>query len=183
MFLPIRRIKNHGTALGKLILLLIGCVLCLYSPVCKTIGRYHRQSAGQVQEGDVGRIEITAIDVNLPIFSGVDEEVLGKGIGYMKESIPLGGGENTHCILAGHCGGVKADMFLRLKELKQGDEFVLYIEESKLVYEVCHIQVVLPTETEMLKVQKGRDLVSLVTCTPYGINTHRLVVTGERKHE
>ena len=75
------------------------------------------------------------------------------------------------------------DMFLRLKELKQGDEFVLYIEESKLVYEVCHIQVVLPTETEMLKVQKGRDLVSLVTCTPYGINTHRLVVTGERKHE
>ena len=72
-------------------------------------------------------------------------------------------------------------MFLRLKELKQGDEFILYIGEEKRVYEVCEIQVILPTETEKLKAQNGRELVSLVTCTPYGINTHRLVVTGERK--
>lgn len=181
MFLLTNRIKNHATEMGKLMLFLIGCTLCLYAPICKTIGRYHRQSGGQIQEGSIGRIEITAIDVNLPIFSGVDEEVLGKGIGYMKESSPLGGGEHTHSILAGHCGGVKSDMFLRLKELKQGDEFILYTEEQKLVYKVCEIQVILPTETEKLKVQKGRDLVSLVTCTPYGINTHRLVVTGERK--
>ena len=181
MFLFVRRIKNHSAQMGKLMLFLTGCTLCLYSPICKTIDRYQSQNVGQIQEGSIGRVEITAIHVNLPIFSGVDEEVLGKGIGYIKESSPLGGGEHTHSILAGHCGGVKADMFLRLKELKQGDEFVLYLGKRKLVYEVCEIQVILPTETETLKVQKGRDLVSLVTCTPYGINTHRLVVTGERK--
>lgn len=181
MFLFVRRIKNHSAKMGKLILFFTGCILCLYSPITRTITRYNEQNVMILPEGSIGKIEISVIDVNLPIFSGVDEEVLGKGIGYMKESSPLGGGENTHSILAGHCGGVKADMFLRLKELKQGDEFVLYVEECELVYEVCQIQVVLPTETEMLKVQKGRDLVSLVTCTPYGINTHRLVVTGERK--
>ncbi len=181
MFLLANRIKNHSAKMGKLILFFTGCTLCLYSPISRTITRHNRQDVMSLPKGSIGRIEITVIDVNLPIFPGVDEEVLGKGIGYMKESSPLGGGENTHSILAGHCGGVKTELFLRLKELKQGDEFILYIGECKLVYKVCEIQVILPTETEKLKVQKGRDLVSLVTCTPYGINTHRLVVTGERK--
>ena len=181
MLLLAHRIKDYSTKMGKLILFLTGCVLCLYSPISRTIARYNRLEVLALPEGSMGRIEITVIDVNLPIFPGVDEEVLGKGIGCLTESSLLGGGENTHSILAGHCGGVKTEMFLRLKELKQGDEFVLYLGEEKLVYEVCEIQVILPTQTENLNVQRGRDLVSLVTCTPYGINTHRLVVTGERK--
>lgn len=135
----------------------------------------------QKQDDSIGRIKISTIDVDLPIFYGTEEEVLGKGIGYIVESSPLGGGQNTHCILAGHRGLPHAEMFLRLNELEEGDTFILYISEQEQVYEVCEIQVIRPEETQALKVQTGKELVSLVTCTPYGINTHRLVVTGERK--
>lgn len=161
--------------------LALGVALCLQTPITKGGVRHNQQRNEITQEESIGQIEIPQIDVNLPIYKGTDEEPLGKGIGCMVESSPPGGGENTHSILAGHRGLPNAAMFLRLNELKEGDVFILYVSGQKLTYEVCKIQVIRPEETETLQVQEGKDLVSLVTCTPYGINTHRLVVTGERK--
>ena len=159
----------------------LGVTLCLYSPVSKFLV-CHKQPDNMLQQDEsIGRIEIPGINVNLPIYIGTDEGVLQKGIGCMVEGSSLGGGKSTHSILAGHRGLPHAKLFLRLDELEKGDCFTLYVEERELVYEVCGIQVIRPSETEVFRVQEGNDLVSLVTCTPYGINTHRLVVTGERQ--
>lgn len=155
--------------------------MCLYWPVSKKVLKYNRQSETHIQDDRIGQIEILTIDVNLPIYKGTGEDVLEKGIGCLAEGSPLGGGENTHSILAGHRGLPGASLFFRLNELEKGDCFTLYVSGKELVYEVCNIHVIEPAETEILQIQVGKDLVSLVTCTPYGINTHRLVVTGERK--
>lgn len=160
---------------------MLGVTLCLYSPITKGIALNKQHRNVFVQEERIGRIEIPGIDVNLPIYRGTEEEVLQKGIGCMEKASPLGNGKSTHSVLAGHRGLPHADLFLRLDELEIGDCFTLYVGEKELVYEVCSIQVIRPSETEVFGVQEERDLVSLVTCTPYGINTHRLVVTGERK--
>lgn len=166
--------------MGKLILIL-GIILLLYTPVSYVIGRQEAESEMQYREGQMGEIVIPAIDVHLPIYKGTEEETLSKGIGFLEESSPLTGEENSHSILAGHRGLPNAAMFLRLDELKEGDIFFLYVSGRELQYEVCEIQIILPTQTGGLGVKEGKNLVSLVTCTPYGINTHRLVVTGERK--
>lgn len=160
---------------------MLGVTLCLYSPFAKGISLYKQHRNVFVQEERIGRIEIPRIDVDLPIYRGTEEEVLQKGIGCMKEGSTVGGGKSRHSVLAGHRGLPHADLFLKLDELEVGDCFALYVGEKELVYEVCSIQVIRPSETEVFGVQEERDLVSLVTCTPYGINTHRLVVTGERK--
>lgn len=157
---------------------LVGVALCLHP------FSYYLTEQGEQQvyeEGALGIIEIPDLDLKLPIYQGTEAEVLSKGIGHMKESSPLVGEKNMHSLLAGHRGLPNAEMFLRLNELKEGDKFVIYVSEQKFLYEVCKIQVISPEETEKLQVQDGRELVSLITCTPYGINTHRLVVTGERK--
>lgn len=166
---------NKAVKYGALI---AGIILCFFPYISHVYG--NRQQP-VYDPSVIGSIEIPDIDVNLPVYQGSTEEILMKGIGCMVESSPPGGGENTHSILAGHRGLPNAAMFLRLNELKEGDVFFLYISGQKLIYEVCKIQVIRPEETETLQVQEGKDLVSLVTCTPYGINTHRLVVTGERK--
>lgn len=162
-------------------MVLIGSVLCLYTPVCRLMGGYkqHKDVPNQVQS--IGRIGISDIDVDLPIFHGTDEEILEKGVGYIPESSPLTGGVDHHSILAGHRGLPNAELFLRLNKLEKGDTFVIQVSGQELLYEICKIQVIRPEDTNILQVQKGKDLVSLVTCTPYGMNTHRLVVTGERK--
>lgn len=160
---------------------ILGVVLCLYSPIMQGIEQYNQQRNVLTQEESIGQIEIPEIAVNLPIYEGTEEEVLQKGIGCMMEGSMLGSGKSAHGILAGHRGLPHANLFLRLDELKKGDCFIVIIEEKELVYEVCNIRVIRPSETKVFRVQEGRDLVSLVTCTPYGINTHRLVVTGERK--
>lgn len=157
---------------------LVGVVLCFYPLISDKIGPQKQQ---MYEEGVIGIIEIPIIDLQLPIYLGTEEEILSKGIGHMDESSPLAGGENSHALLAGHRGLPNAEMFLRLNELKAGDTFVIHVSGQEFVYEVCKIQVILPEEAEVLQVQEGKDLVSLITCTPYGINTHRLVVTGERK--
>lgn len=129
----------------------------------------------------IGWIEIPRINVLLPIYHGTDETVLRKGVGHVSgSSLPIGG-ESTHCFLAGHRGLPDSELFARLGELNEGDVFYLHMFEELLVYEVCEIHVVTPDNTEILKVQPQRELVSLITCTPYGINSHRLIVTGERK--
>ena len=161
--------------------LVLGVTLCLYSPITKWIFQQTLHRNVFSQEDTLGYITISKIDVNLPIYEGGDEEVLQKGIGCMVEGSMLCSGKSAHSILTGHRGLPHAELFLRLNELEKGDCFVLNVEEKELVYEVCNIQVIRPSETEVFQVQEGKDLVSLVTCTPYGINTHRLVVTGERK--
>ena len=90
------------------------------------------------------------------------------------------GGENTHAVISAHTGLQTSKMFTDLTELKDGDLFFIHILDETLAYRVCDVQIVLPDQTDGLAIQKGRDLVSLVTCTPYGLNTHRLIVTGER---
>ena len=131
-------------------------------------------------DGVMGYIDIPAINVYLPISHGTSNESLAAGTGHLSgSSLPIGG-ESTHCVITGHTGLTSAKLFTDLTELEEGDLFFLHVLNKTLAYEVVEIQVVSPDDTEPLLIQDGRDLVTLVTCTPYGVNTHRLFVTGER---
>ena len=130
--------------------------------------------------GIMGYIVIPKIQVNLPIYHGTDAEVLDRGVGHLLgSSLPVGG-ENTHTILSGHSGMASQKMFTDLEQLSPGDIFYLNVLNETLAYQVTEINTVLPYETELLGIVPGEDLCTLVTCTPYGINTHRLLVRGSR---
>lgn len=130
--------------------------------------------------GIMGYIEIPVINVKLPVYHGTSEAVLSSGVGHIPgSSLPVGG-ESTHCVISGHRGLPSAKLFSNLDELVTGDVFILHTLEEMFTYEVDKIQVVLPEETEGLVIKKGKDYCTLVTCTPYGINTHRLLVRGHR---
>ena len=130
--------------------------------------------------GVMAYIEIPAIGVCLPIYHGTDESVLQIGIGHLDwTSLPVGG-ESTHCVLSGHRGLPSAKLFTNLDKLEMGDVFVLRVLDEVLTYEVDQILIVEPQETAPLQIEEGKDYCSLVTCTPYGINTHRLLVRGHR---
>lgn len=130
--------------------------------------------------GLMGYVEIPKIDVNLPIYHGTSEEVLQKGIGHLVgSSLPIGG-EGFHSVLTGHSGLAGKRLFSDLEQLALGDCFYLHILGETLAYEVTEINRVLPHETELLTAVAGEDLCTLVTCTPYGVNTHRLLVRGSR---
>ena len=130
--------------------------------------------------GIMGNIIIPRIQVNLPIYHGTDAEVLDRGVGHLLgSSLPVGG-ENTHTILSGHSGMASQKMFTDLEQLTQGDVFYLNVLNETLAYQVTEINTVLPYETDLLGIVPGEDLCTLVTCTPYGINTHRLLVRGSR---
>lgn len=130
--------------------------------------------------GIMGYVEISKIQVNLPIYHGTDAEVLDRGVGHLLgSSLPVGG-ENTHTILSGHSGMASQKMFTDLEQLTQGDVFYLNVLNETLAYQVTEINTVLPYETDLLGIIPGEDLCTLVTCTPYGINTHRLLVRGSR---
>ena len=130
--------------------------------------------------GVMGSIEIPKIGVDLPIYHGTDDDVLSNGIGHLEgTSLPVGGA-STHCVLTGHRGLPNSKLFTRLDEIKENDLFYLNILGETLAYKVNQIEVIEPDEVDKLHIQEGKDLVSLITCTPYGLNTHRLVVTGER---
>ena len=125
-------------------------------------------------------IKIPSIDVNLPIYHGTENATLDKGIGHLFGTALPVGGESTHTVLTGHTGLGNATMFDQLTSVKVGDVFYIETAGRHLKYQVTDIRVVLPTETESLNKVEGKDLATLITCTPYGINTHRLLVTGER---
>ncbi len=128
----------------------------------------------------IGYLTIPVIDVNLPIYYGTSAEVLEKGVGYIEEtSFPLGG-ESTHCVLTGHRGLPTAELFTHMDQVEEGDLFYLHILDEILAYEVDQIKVVDPDDTSDLDIVEGEDYVTLVTCTPYSINTHRLLVRGHR---
>ena len=130
--------------------------------------------------GVMGYIEIPEIDVSLPIYHGTEESVLQVAVGHLDwTSLPVGG-ESTHCVLSGHRGLPSAKLFTNLDKLREGDTFLLRVLDEVLTYEVDQILIVEPQETAALRVVEGKDYCTLVTCTPYGINTHRLLVRGHR---
>lgn len=131
-------------------------------------------------DGMMGYISIPRISVNLPIFHGTGSDVLEKGAGHLEGSALPVGGPSTHCVISAHRGLPSAAMFTDLDQLSVGDHFYLTVLDRRLAYEVDGVEEVEPDETRSLAVEEGQDLVTLVTCTPYGVNTHRLLVHGHR---
>lgn len=131
-------------------------------------------------EGLMGSIEIPKINAKLAIYHGLSKTVLEKGVGHVEgTSLPVGG-KSTHAVLAAHRGLPSAKLFTDLDQMKKGDIFILHILGKNLAYKVDQIRTVLPEETGELDIVEGEDHVTLVTCTPYGVNTHRLLVRGIR---
>ena len=130
--------------------------------------------------GVMGYIEIPSIDCSLPVYHGTQETILQIATGHLEwSSLPVGG-ESTHSVVSGHRGLPSAKLFTRLDELTNGDPFILQILDETLTYEVDQIVTVLPEEMNELALMRGADLCTLVTCTPYGINSHRLLIRGHR---
>lgn len=130
--------------------------------------------------GIMGYIEIPSIDVSLPIYHTVDEDVLQIAVGHIEwSSLPVGG-ESTHCVLSGHRGLPSAKLFTNLDKLDEGDTFMLHVLNETLTYEVDQVLIVEPKDVSTLTVEQGKDLCTLVTCTPYGVNSHRMLVRGHR---
>ena len=128
----------------------------------------------------IGYVKIDKIGVELPIYHGTSDEVLNKGVGHLEgSSLPVGG-ENTHSVMSAHRGLPSAKLFTDLDRLEPGDTFQIIILDQVLTYQVDQIMVVIPTEVQELMIQEGKDYCTLFTCTPYGINTHRLFVRGVR---
>ncbi len=131
-------------------------------------------------DGMMGYVEIPKIDVKLAIYHTTTDEVLQKGAGHLEgSSLPVGG-ENTHAVIAAHRGLPSAAMFTDLDKMELGDHFLIHVLDDTLCYEVDQILVVEPQDTDALLVEEGEDLVTLLTCTPYGVNSHRLLVRGHR---
>ena len=131
-------------------------------------------------DGIMGYVEIPKIDVKLPIYHGTNNDSLERGIGHLLgSSLPIGGAD-THSILTAHSGMASQKMFSDLPQLKVGDVFYLKVLGETLAYQVDQIHTVLPHDTTCLGIEQGEDLCTLVTCTPFGVNTHRLLVRGER---
>lgn len=130
--------------------------------------------------GIMGYISIPKINVELPIYHGTSDGVLQVAVGHLEgSSLPVGG-ENTHCVLSGHRGLPSADLFTHLDRLNVHDIFTISVLDKTLVYEIDQIKVVAPGDTQYLQIEDGKDYCTLLTCTPYGINTHRLLVRGVR---
>ena len=130
--------------------------------------------------GVMGYIEIPTIKVSLPIYHGTSDDVLQVAVGHLEwSSLPVGG-ESTHCVLSGHRGLPSAKLFTNLDQLTEGDLFVIRTLDEVLTYEVDRILIVLPSEVQALAAEEGKDLCTLVTCTPYGVNSHRMLVRGHR---
>ena len=130
--------------------------------------------------GIMGYVEIPSIGVTLPIYHGTDETVLQIAVGHLEwTSLPVGG-ESSHCVVSGHRGLPSAKLFTDLDELVMGDIFMFRVLDEILTYEVDQILIVEPHETDALLIEEGKDLCTLITCTPYGVNSHRLLVRGHR---
>lgn len=130
--------------------------------------------------GVMGYIEIPSIDCSLPIYHGTDESVLQVAVGHLEwTSLPVGG-ESTHCVVSGHRGLPRAKLFSDLDKLAEGDVFMMRVLNEVLTYEIDQILIVEPHETDELHIAEGKDYCTLVTCTPYGVNSHRMMVRGHR---
>lgn len=132
------------------------------------------------EDSIIGTIKIPTIQVNLPIYKDTSEKFLLKGVGYLNGTSFPSGGESTHCALTGHSAIPTAKLFTDLEKLNIDDVFFIVVLDEVHAYRVNQIKVVLPSDTSVLKIEPGKDYTSLITCTPYGINTHRLIVRGIR---
>lgn len=152
---------------------------------------FHRQESNEKKKqydgllnmdgsGIIGHLKIPCILVDLPIYHGTSDKVLEQGVGHLfGSSLPIGG-KNTHSILTGHTGRTRAKLFTDLIEMKKGDLFFIHVLDHVLAYRVDEIMIVKPEDTEKLQIIEGKDYVTLITCTPYGVNDHRLLVRGVR---
>ena len=141
---------------------------------------YYQQLLNITGNGIMGYIQIPKIDVTYPIYHGTDEAVLQIAIGHLDwTSLPVGG-ESSHCVISGHRGLPSARLFTDLDQMEAGDTFLLQVLDEVLTYEVDQVLIVEPHETEDLLIVEGEDLYTLITCTPYGINSHRMLVRGHR---
>ena len=130
--------------------------------------------------GMMGYIDIPKLDIVLPVYHGISEKVLQSGVGHLPNtSLPVGG-ESSHAVLSGHRGLANAKIFTDLNKMEVGDVFYIKVLHHTFAYQVDQILTVLPSETDALQIEKGKDYVTLVTCTPYAVNTHRLLVRGTR---
>lgn len=130
--------------------------------------------------GIMGYIEIRKIGCFLPIYHGTDEAVIQVAVGHIEGSSLPTGGKSTHTVLSSHRGLPSAQLFSRLDQMEEGDTFTIRVLDEKLTYKVDQIRIVLPEELDTLYIEEGKDLCTLVTCTPYGVNSHRLLVRGHR---
>lgn len=143
-------------------------------------GEEYIELMNKTENGVMGYLEIEKINVALPIYFGTSEEVLQKSVGHLEGStLPIGGIGN-HSVIAGHSGIANAEIFTDLDQMELGDTFSITCAGKDLTYVVDDISVVLPEEIESLQMVEGEDYVSLITCTPYAVNTHRLIVRGKR---
>ncbi len=148
----------------------------------KKIGERYTKVFNAGSDGLMGYIKIPKINVNLPIYHGTSLEVLSKGAGHLENtSLPVGG-KGTHSVISAHSAYPTQTFFDYLTEIKEGDSFYIYVLDRVLKYEVDQIKVVLPNDTSNLYIEHDKDYMTLVTCTPYSINTHRLLVRGKRVH-
>ena len=130
--------------------------------------------------GVMGYVEIPSIKVSLPIYHGTDNTILQIGVGHIEgSSLPVGG-PSTHCAISGHRGLTSSKLFTDIDQMAEGDIFKLYILGETMTYEVDQIRIVLPDELNDLKIEEGQDYCTLITCTPYGVNSHRLLIRGHR---
>lgn len=141
--------------------------------------RYHRE-LNYFGDGLMGYVEIPCIDVMLPIYHGTEEKTLQSAIGHLDWSSLPTGGESTHSVISGHRGLPSAKLFTDLDKLVVGDVFMIHVLNQVMTYQVDQIEIVLPENVEGLLIHPGEDYVTLVTCTPYGVNTHRILVRGTR---
>ena len=132
------------------------------------------------EDGIMDYVEIPAIQIRLPIYHGCTENELSKGAGHLPSSSLPVGGKSTHAVLAAHSGRADSKMFTDLDQVKEGDLVYLYVLNKTLTYEVDKITVTTPDDTDAIQIIDGEDLLTLLTCTPYGTNTHRLLVRGHR---
>lgn len=132
------------------------------------------------EDGIMGYVEIPAIQIRLPIYHGCTENELSKGAGHLPSSSLPVGGKSTHAVLAAHSGRADSKMFTDLDQVKEGDLIYLYVLNKTLTYEIDQITVTTPDDTDTIQIIDGEDLLTLLTCTPYGTNTHRLLVRGHR---
>lgn len=151
-----------------------------YFPDGMTDSEIYESLLDPLGDGMMGYVVIPEIDVNLPIYHYTTDEILQKGAGHMEATALPVGGEGTHCVITAHRGLPNAEMFTYLDKLEIGDVFYLKILNETYAYEVIEIHTVDPDETELLLPREGQDLCTLLTCTPYGVNSDRLLVTGER---
>lgn len=151
-----------------------------FSPDAFNVEESYANTLNVTEDGQIGSITIPIIDCVLPIYHGTSEKVLEKGAVHMAStSLPIGG-VSTHAVISAHTAYPGKEFFNKLIDVDIGDEFYITVLGMRLTYKVTEINVVPPSDSSLLRIEKGKDLVTLVTCTPYALNTHRLLVRGER---